>query len=459
MTAFDKLLDALRAHGDNVQENGDKARAHCPAHNGTSDDSLAIDSRDDGKGIIVYCHANCETPSVMAALGLTMSDLFDDARAPEHLATRSRNTSIQAAGRSTARSTPTARRPSTSRATRRPTAASSTPTGSARAMVVYVVEGEKDVLAVEAIGRTAVCSAMGAGKAHIADWSPLTDKQVIIIADNDDPGLNHAEDIRDILTVSPRTVTVVRAAVGKDVSDHIAAGKKLSECVTVQGSTTPTPIPLTGILSFVSFPTRSFPTPIADMIAAVAEATQTDAAMAGTSAISALSACAGGNVEIEIRDGWIEPLCTYSVAVAESGERKSAVQRPMLKPVLDAEAELVEAAMSQHVNALARKDVAEKASAIDNAAKAVQDDSVTPNGCKQEEALDARKAVDDIDVPQLPRLVADDVTPEAVASLLHECGGSIAVVSAEGGVFDIIAGRYSGNIPNMDVWLKATAAT
>ena len=51
-------------------------------------------------------------------------------------------------------------------------------------------------------------------------------------------------------------------------------------------------------------------------------------------------------------------------------------------------------------------------------------------------------------------MVADDVTPEAVASLLAECGGSIAVVSAEGGVFDIIAGRYSGNIPNMDVWLK-----
>jgi hypothetical protein len=26
--------------------------------------------------------------------------------------------------------------------------------------------------------------------------------------------------------------------------------------------------------------------------------------------------------------------------------------------------------------------------------------------------------------------------------------------STEGGVFDVIAGRYNGNIPNMDVWLK-----
>ena len=83
--------------------------------------------------------------------------------------------------------------------------------------------------------------------------------------------------------------------------------------------------------------------------------------MAGTSAISALSACAGGRIEVEIRDGWIEPLCTYSVSVAESGERKSAVQRPMIKPVLDAEAELVKVAMPYHVAALADKDIAEKA--------------------------------------------------------------------------------------------------
>ena len=61
--------------------------------------------------------------------------------------------------------------------------------------------------------------------------------------------------------------------------------------------------------------------------------------MAGTSAMTALSACAGGHAEIQIRDGWIEPLCTYSATVAESGERKIAVQRPMINPVLDVEAD------------------------------------------------------------------------------------------------------------------------
>jgi replicative DNA helicase len=45
------------------------------------------------------------------------------------------------------------------------------------------------------------------------------------------------------------------------------------------------------------------------MVRAVAEATQTDPAMAGTSALSALATCAGGHAEIEIRSGWREPLC------------------------------------------------------------------------------------------------------------------------------------------------------
>ena len=301
MSAFEKLIDALRAHGDNVNENGDKARAHCPAHNGTSDDSLAIGPRDDGKGIVVYCHAGCDLTDVLAALNLTKRDLFDDAAFQnvwnpfakyKYPGGRQVNRKgVDANGKKIFDQSGNKKDRSLFHSDRI----------GAKTMVIYVVEGEKDVLAVEAIGQVAVCSAMGADKAHIADWSPLTDKHAIIIADNDDPGLNHAEDIRDILDGIARTVSVVKAAVGKDVSDHIAAGKKLSELVRITGFDATVPIPLTGFVSLVSFPVGSFPNAIADMIIAVAEATQTDLAMAGTAAISALSACAGGNVEIQIR--------------------------------------------------------------------------------------------------------------------------------------------------------------
>jgi hypothetical protein len=57
-------------------------------------------------------------------------------------------------------------------------------------------------------------------------------------------------------------------------------------------------------------------------------------------------------------------------------------------------------------------------------------------------------------VPKLPRIVADDVTPEATAGLLADQDGRLAILSSEGGIFDVLAGRYHGNVPNLDVWLK-----
>src|ERR1019366_1796657 len=44
-------------------------------------------------------------------------------------------------------------------------------------------------------------------------------------------------------------------------------------------------------------------------------------------------------------------------------------------------------------------------------------------------------------VPAMPRLYADDCTPERLASLMAEQGGRMAVFSDEGGIFDILAGR------------------
>lgn len=53
------------------------------------------------------------------------------------------------------------------------------------------------------------------------------------------------------------------------------------------------------------------------------------------------------------------------------------------------------------------------------------------------------------------RLLADDTTPEALASLMAANDGRMGIVSDEGGVFDILAGKYSNGKANLDVFLKA----
>ncbi len=121
------------------------------------------------------------------------------------------------------------------------------------------------------------------------------------------------------------------------------------------------PIPLTHRVDIPPFPTDALPKDIAAMVHAVSEATQTDPAMAATSALSALSACTGGHAEIEIRSGWREPLCLYTATIAAPGERKSAVQMFMTRPIHDVERRLVADGAAERMAAEQRKQVATKA--------------------------------------------------------------------------------------------------
>lgn len=211
------------------------------------------------------------------------------------------------------------------------------------------------------------------------------------------------------------------------------------------------PVPLTQTVELPPFPVEAFPEPIAAMVNALAEATQTDPAMPAVSALTALAACSGGHGEIEIRPGWREPLVLYTATIAHPGERKSAVQQTMLRPLLDAEAQLRSVGVEARLEAETRKQVALKTA--DEARRIAA--RASAGQAEMDAAIAAAQFADAIDVPAVPRLVADDVTPEAAASLLAEHGGRMAIISAEGGHFDMIAGRYSpSKNANMDIWLK-----
>ena len=75
MTAagFIGLLQCVRSSGRG------KYMARCPVH---TDKSPSLSIAEGNDRILVHCHAQCETKDVVAALGLTMADLFIDSRVP-----------------------------------------------------------------------------------------------------------------------------------------------------------------------------------------------------------------------------------------------------------------------------------------------------------------------------------------------------------------------------------------
>lgn len=217
------------------------------------------------------------------------------------------------------------------------------------------------------------------------------------------------------------------------------------------------PTPLTARRLLPPFPVDVLPGWLGDMVHAVTEFHQTPPDLAGSIALAALSTAAGGRVSVEVRPGWVEPVNLFVVVALPPGSRKSPVFKALSAPLLRAEKLLCQQAWPLIEQAeielrIARTAQEKTAKAAENAwaaearAEAVAD------------ALDAAAAAREITVPVLPQLVADDITPEAAASLLAEQGGRLAVLSDEGGIFTTLAGRYSG-VPNLEVFLKGHAGT
>jgi hypothetical protein len=209
--------------------------------------------------------------------------------------------------------------------------------------------------------------------------------------------------------------------------------------------------PLVSTEGLEAFPVEALPAWGQLMVEAVAEETQTPPDLPGVMFLGVLATAAGGRAVVEVQPGWIEPLNLYAAPALDPGSRKSAVFREMTQPILDAEQALRETVRADiHESAVAREIAQEAARrATLQAARTGTDDD-------KADAIAKAQLVDSITVATWPRLIADDVTAEALTSLLAEQGGRMAVLSAEGDLFDIMSGRYSrdGQVPNLGVFLK-----
>jgi hypothetical protein len=101
--------------------------------------------------------------------------------------------------------------------------------GVAAGETIYVTEGEKDALAVVKAGGVATCNAGGAGKWRPEYSAHLVGADVVVIADRDEPGRQHAAQVAASLAGIAASVVIVEPVSGKDAADHLAAGRGLDD--------------------------------------------------------------------------------------------------------------------------------------------------------------------------------------------------------------------------------------
>lgn len=242
--AVARFIERLKDRRCDPQRQGEGWQARCPAHD---DDrpSLSVHAGDDGR-VLLKCHAGCGFADVLAALDLETRDLFPDNG-------QARGKAIVPARKIVAEYDYTddhgkllfqvvrfepkdfrQRRPNDDggwiwdlKGVRRVLYRLPDLVKAQAGSIVYVLEGEKDVDRLRAGGMIATCNAGGAVKWKYVDDSPLHGRHVVVIPDNDGPGINHAQQVAASLHGKAASVKVLDPLVEiehGDVSDFLDDG-------------------------------------------------------------------------------------------------------------------------------------------------------------------------------------------------------------------------------------------
>ena len=203
-----------------------------------------------------------------------------------------------------------------------------------------------------------------------------------------------------------------------------------------------TPIPLGDTEQLPTYPIHTYPTWIADQATQVAQELQLPIDLPAMIAVTALSICCQTYADVNVQGTWTEPLNTYTITSMPPSAGKSPAFKAMLKPIEHYEQELIDEATPERDRVDTHRKIL------------LKQQTVAIN--KGETALALLLGDELRDMPEIviPRLMADDITPEKIPPMLEEQGGRLALVSTEGGVFGMMTGRYSDKA-NLDVYLKS----
>lgn len=212
------------------------------------------------------------------------------------------------------------------------------------------------------------------------------------------------------------------------------------------------PTPLVAASKVPAFPVSSLPDWLRDMVEATAVQFQVPNDLPALLSLAAISSVAA-DVDIQVRPGWSMTPNIYTAVALAPGSKKSATFKAIMNPIVSVEAELETASRGEVARLRARKEMAEKraAEAKSRAAKAPAEEREV----LEAEAADLEAAAALLPSPAEFRLLVEDVTPEQLATIMAEQNGRIALLSPEGGVFNMMAGQYK-DTPHIDVYLKAS---
>ena len=200
----------------------------------------------------------------------------------------------------------------------------------------------------------------------------------------------------------------------------------------------------------VPLPLDQLPKGIAAFIRAASESLQVPPDLVLLSMLGVLSAATRGRFLVQPKahdPSYLESCAIYAAVFLDPGERKSPTLELVARPLLDAENDLIQDSR------LAVRQSEELHTQLNARVKHCRDKSVKdPGNVDLQAEYDEAQAELFGFVPVItPLLVVGDVTPEQLPVIMSDQGGSVALISDEGGTLKNLAGRYNNGNSNLDV--------
>lgn len=197
------------------------------------------------------------------------------------------------------------------------------------------------------------------------------------------------------------------------------------------------------------FPVKAFPKAIRDFVVAAAHNLQVTVDMIAVQVLTILALALQGKFLVRPKPGWTEPVNLYTLVIARPSERKSPALKAVTGVLGKFEKQENEKIRLQTKELEIRKSLLKKElERMEKELTSESDDSLISQYAEKQ--LEYER----LGVERKIKLRADDVTPEALTEMLSVNDGQAAVISSEGGIFDTMAGRYTG-VANIDVFTKA----
>lgn len=237
VSPLERVITALDLHGCK----GRGSNYQCPAHDDRNE-SLSVQS--DARGVLLNCFAGCDWKDIVNALGLSPDDIFEEPREVARYKYTSpdgeilfakvrfepkRFTVVHPVGDGWEHGLNGAERP----LYRLPEVMIAVRAG----QVIFLPEGEKDADRLWSLGYAATTNFDGAGKWRPEYGDALRGADVVIIADRDEPGVQHALQAYADLKQKAASVRIVQSRTEgdkHDVSDHLDAGYRIDELVPLR---------------------------------------------------------------------------------------------------------------------------------------------------------------------------------------------------------------------------------